>query len=297
MATALVKSTDAESRALRDEIDIWLEGRSYASQEEYVPAKIAYGLAIRLNDNNPATYLERALTSQRIADYEEAISDLTAVWERGAAWEEIVLEIVNSDTQLQDALWVQDELPPFSPFVPTATPSVTLVATQLPTETPKPSLTLTLIPQETPSPSLTATSTPTSTPSSTPSPTNTPVDTKTPVPLRITGLPSGELKNPFVFTWSGPASTRYRVVLRQLTEGYTHTSNWLSKFEWTFDIPGEQFGAWEWYVESETGVNSSRSEFFFNPHTGSGNSGSESGGYPGPKPTSVPKPTSPYTGP
>ena len=59
----------------------------------------------------------------------------------------------------------------------------------------------------------------------------------------------------------------YQVTLRH-DRGYVHASEWTEGFSWTFDIPGEEYGNWEWYVTSSSGVRSGTGTFVFNPFPG-----------------------------
>ena len=118
MSAALEQSGDAASRALHDEIGIWLEGRSYAAQEAYLPARTAYDLAISLNNENPATHFERSLTATQLDDPQSAISDLIFVWQQGPQWEQVVVDAIGGDDQIRTAMWRMNEPPPFISFFP-----------------------------------------------------------------------------------------------------------------------------------------------------------------------------------
>ena len=171
MLDALGQAQDAESRALRDEIRIWLEGRDYAAADEYLPARIAYDLAIGDNAANPATRLERALILVSLAEYDPAIEDLASAWEYGPPWSESVIARVNGDGQLLSAVYRRPDPPPFIAQLPTATPTATATATTTATATATPTATTT--PTTTPAPTGTATARPSATPSRTATATST----------------------------------------------------------------------------------------------------------------------------
>lgn len=130
MIAALEQSADAESRALHDEIGIWLEARRYFTQEDYLSARIAYDLAISLNEGNPATRLERAVASARLGDSLSAISDLTDIWQQGPIWERAVIDTISQERQIWEGAWSMEDPPPFIEHVPT--PIATLDPTSLP---------------------------------------------------------------------------------------------------------------------------------------------------------------------
>lgn len=293
MVAALDNSSTPESRLLKQEINIWLGGRSFAVQENYEAARIRYDFAIEINDENPATFFERALASMRMEAYDDAIADLDVVWSRGAAWEEVVKDTVNGNVRFQEAIWASNKKPTFIAVVATLIPTQTPVPTLQPTNATEPSTTPAVVrqgPESSPTTAPSSTSALTSTAASTPTAailaTSTPVNTPTQVPVAVVNQQSGELKNPISFAWSGPSGVRYRVVMRHVVEGFNHTSGWLSAFSWSFSIPDEEFGGWTWYVETESGERSSTDDFVFNPHTGGG--GGSTGQPPLPPPPSGP---------
>lgn len=167
----------------------------------------------------------------------------------------------------------------------TITPTASLVTS--PSLTPTSSSTWTTTPTFTPTPSSTSTATQTS--SSTPSATITQETVQeatslpTLAPIKITDLPSGELQNPITFAWDGSPNLSYRVVLRHQDQGHIHFSDWMQAFIWEYEIPGDQFGPWEWYVEANNSAISDTGEFWFNPFPNSGGSS--------PNPTSAPPPS------
>lgn len=60
--------------------------------------------------------------------------------------------------------------------------------------------------------------------------------------------------------------------------GYTHVGPWVRGSSWTFNIPDEQYGNWEWYVTANNGVRSEAHTFVFNPFPGLGNGGGNGDG-------------------
>lgn len=199
--------------------------------------------------------------------------------------------------------------------------TVTLLPSPLPTKTAVPTLqaTATLEPtstrlvavptvEPTHTPTSTATAIATATASSTPTllptsvrtatlrPTTLPTAT-TPATATIVAqaptlhnFPAGELQNPFEFSWSGSPALSYRVVLQHVEQGYVHSSDWMTGFSWVSEIPAEQFGAWNWYVEGSNGTRSTTGNFFFNPFPNRGGGGSG-------QTTPEPKPTDPIPAP
>ncbi len=121
MADALNQSDDAESRALRDEIGIWLRGRSYAEEKNLSSALVAYDLAIELNEANPATRIERALVLTTGGEYEDALSDLAVAWEQGPPWDGFVIDTVNREWGLHLAALDSPVPPRFVTFLATPT--------------------------------------------------------------------------------------------------------------------------------------------------------------------------------
>jgi Dockerin type I domain len=164
---------------------------------------------------------------------------------------------------------------------PTTTPTTTTVATATlsattttqslvqPTHTPTQSVTAiataTIAPTGTQSPTATATATATWTP--------TPTATSTPIPILPPQLISptyGIYQSPITFAWQGSAGVSYQVTLRHVESDTVHTSEWISDTSWTFDLPSEQVGNWEWYVTASNGARSETSTFVFDPFPNSG---------------------------
>ncbi len=78
----------------------------------------------------------------------------------------------------------------------------------------------------------------------------------------------GEYKSPITFSWSGSSNVLYQVTLRHVDKGFIHSSDWIQGFSWTLDIPGHEFGNWEWYVTTADGTRSNAWSFVFNPFAG-----------------------------
>ena len=129
---------------------------------------------------------------------------------------------------------------------------------------------------------LAPTTAPTSTPRPTSRSTNTPAPTSTPTPVptlaprvqyapppapapQLLGPEYGQYSNPIVFSWIGPQNQSYQVTLQHMDEEYVHYSGLIDGFSWTFDIPGTEWGNWQWYVTSSEGINSTVWSFTFNP--------------------------------
>lgn len=167
MASALNQQEDAESRTLRDEIRIWLQGRDYALGGDFASSLVAYELVRGMNNDNPSTLFERGLVHSYLGDYEAAFSDFNAVWELGSPWSEAVVAAVNGDNALNSVAFDLGESPAFIGLVftptPTATSTPTPTSTPTATNTAPPSPTNTSQPTETPTPQATNTLRPTST--------------------------------------------------------------------------------------------------------------------------------------
>lgn len=145
-----------------------------------------------------------------------------------------------------------------------ATSTATQTATSTLTPTPEPSPTPSLPPTNTLTPTPSNTPEPTLTPSITP--TRTPIVTFTPIPevIVIVPLPATN-QNPITFTWEANGAASYRVQLFHAEQGFTYTSDPIVGSSWTFSIPPEQFGGWNWYVEGVEGGRSETQFFWFDP--------------------------------
>lgn len=77
---------------------------------------------------------------------------------------------------------------------------------------------------------------------------------------------AGEYPNPVTFRWNGSLSNAYKVYLVHPESGARHESEWIQDIRWTFDIPKEQFGHWQWFVVDDLGRRSDNIHFVFNPH-------------------------------
>jgi serine/threonine-protein kinase len=194
---------------------------------------------------------------------------------------------------------------------PTATatpPLTTTIVPVVPTATTRaPSPTFTAVPSPTTTPTATGTSTPiTPTPTSTPrstatatgTTTATPVLASTPLPLpRLVAPLDGQHQSPITFQWTAVSGVSYQVTLRHLERNIVHTSNQIRGSEWTFDIPADQFGNWEWFVTVIGGQSSSPATFTFNPFPdsdGNGTNDSPPANTPG---AATPEPVPPTTPP
>ena len=211
MANALDQSKELESVISANEIARWLDGRLAVAAGNYEEAKTAYSNAIDLNDENPATYFERALTLAALEDYDSALTDFESVLNLNKDWKERVADDIKNNSELYIAWWRNQEThldlvalvltPTNTPAIvatatatsPTPKPTVTtrLVTPNIATATATPKLTATPRPTSTPTPtstpiltrSSTSTSSPTVTPSSTP--TDTPTQTRTLTPTTV----------------------------------------------------------------------------------------------------------------
>lgn len=141
-------------------------------------------------------------------------------------------------------------------------------------------------------PQPTSTSTSEVTPSITPLPeeaTNTPTPSREPI-LESTSTPTVSVEptqplvvnprllspehdiyqSPIAFEWEYVPNTEYQVTLQHSERSIVHKSEWIQGSSWTFDIPSDQYGNWEWFVTSEHGGVSEIGTFVFNPFPNSG---------------------------
>lgn len=146
---------------------------------------------------------------------------------------------------------------------------IALVPSNTPTQTATNTATATIQPTNThtATPRPTATSTVTLTPTATA--TNTPVPI---LPPRLISPTHGIYQSPITFEWQGTPGASYQVTLRHVDSNTVHTSDWISGSSWTFDLPSEQFGNWEWYVTVRNGGRSDLRTFVFDPFPNSGGS-------------------------
>ncbi len=154
MLEALDKS-DETSRVLAKEIENWLAGVNAFVDKDYTEALANYSSAIGSNDENPATYFERAQTYIAMEEHAHAVDDLSKVLatsqqlDLGDHWRERVRQIVEDTSQLHSLVRNHPDMAEFLPS-PTITP---IPPSPIPTNTPPPTAT----------PTSTATNTPTST--------------------------------------------------------------------------------------------------------------------------------------
>lgn len=196
--------------------------------------------------------------------------------------------------------FVQDDRPASLPPSITVTTSAAFTTTRA-TKTSEASATLP--PSATPVPSLTATSLPSETPESTvsESPIKTPTRAATPTPKPtdtqglITTTPPDLVAPEYgvyggitTFEWRGVAGVAYQVNLRHKESGLVHLSPWIGGFNWSFDLPGDQFGDWEWFVTAQNGARSKIGTFVNDPFPNKG--GDDGRGFPGPPPDPYPDP-------
>lgn len=130
MQSAVAQATDAQGKAVHDEISIWLQGRQHALAGDYDIAMGLYQAAISLNQDNPALRFEQAQVLFNLEDYSNALSQLESLVPAGAVWEERARVLLRSDPRwlqqieqrrspLLEALLTAPALTP----TPTATPA------------------------------------------------------------------------------------------------------------------------------------------------------------------------------
>ena len=203
------------------EIKQWLRGREiYLTQGELSQAIQAYDTAIRIDENNPGLYFDRALTYAAQEKSELALADFITTLSLDDGWQESIQQAVLNDPNLYETLWANaNAYRSLTGMVPT--PTHTPTQTSTPTMTPSPTATFT------PSPTTTPTPHPTETPTAIPiitEPTSTATSAPLYVPTATPALPTGQ------FTLLKPLSL-------------TDPSYGVTTFEWTWtgDLP-EDYG-------------------------------------------------------
>jgi hypothetical protein len=89
----------------------------------------------------------------------------------------------------------------------------------------------------------------------------------------LVGPLGGQHQSPITFQWTAVNGISYQVTLRHLERNIVYTSNQIRGSEWTFDIPADEFGNWEWFVTVVGGQSSTSATFTFNPFPNSGGGG------------------------
>ena len=92
----------------------------------------------------------------------------------------------------------------------------------------------------------------------------------TDAPPSLVAPAHGTYKSPITFLWSGSPRLSYEVTLRNVDRGIEHRSGRVTGDRWTFDIPADQFGNWEWWVTDSSGRASPKGSFVFDPHASPG---------------------------
>jgi Tol biopolymer transport system component len=117
---------------------------------------IAYGVAIGLNDANPATHFDRAIARARLGQYEEALADFEEALRLDEKRALNMDQEIRSSGPLYDTLIAnRTQYPELVAVIPTPAPTFTF------TPTPAPTFTFTPIPTDTPTSAPTLTATPT----------------------------------------------------------------------------------------------------------------------------------------
>lgn len=92
----------------------------------------------------------------------------------------------------------------------------------------------------------------------------------TDAPPSLVAPAHGTYKSPITFVWSGSPRLSYEVTLRNVDRGIEHRSGRVTGDRWSFDIPADQFGNWEWWVIDSSGRTSPIGSFVFDPHASPG---------------------------
>lgn len=92
--------------------------------------------------------------------------------------------------------------------------------------------------------------------------------TRTTVSIRAISPKYDEYTSPVTFEWDAgsTATPPFRVVLSHPEKRFSIVGPWIGTSAWTTEIPKEQFGNWEWYLETLNGQRSETVPFVFNPH-------------------------------
>jgi tetratricopeptide (TPR) repeat protein len=103
-----------DSRILHGEIKAWLEGRKQADEGNVEEAIASYTRAIEYNDQNPAIYLDRALTYGRLDQHDKeqshkALADLSRAIDLDPERKATVVSIIQSNPYLGDYLMSHQE--------------------------------------------------------------------------------------------------------------------------------------------------------------------------------------------
>lgn len=272
MSMPLGKLDDPAARNMSDEIKQWLQGRAQFNDGKYDQAVAAYSAAVRLNNRNPGTLLDRAQAYARQKQIGLALDDLATLLmvSSSQAWQERVQRVLESDPVLYNAVWDQREnytaLAELVP-APTRSPSPT---------TPPPSPTPTVLTRTETPPPPTHTSTPAAKLSAV-------------VPRLVSPAPTTTCRNPVTLRWAGALQSyeHYQIRMRYKSDEFgtvdLMTSDKLYSPEWTPLVPDSVnigglnravFGQLEWQVlmidgrSGETVSTSGWSHFFFSQLNG-----------------------------
>jgi serine/threonine protein kinase len=152
--------------------------------------------------------------------------------------------------------------------------------------------TLSVAASSTPIPSRTATSRPSASPEAISSPTlkssptaaemPTPVQTETPTPILLTPITAivipalvapdhGVYSGSTTFQWHSQPGVAYQVTLSYPESGEIFLSQWMVFNSWTYNLPGNLYGGWEWFVTAENGLRSQVWTFVNDPFPGNDN--------------------------
>jgi hypothetical protein len=72
------------------------------------------------------------------------------------------------------------------------------------------------------------------------------------------------------FQWRSQPGVNYQVILRYVDTGDVFVSPWMADDSWTFNLPGDMFGGWEWFVTAENDLRSQVRTFVNDPFPDSG---------------------------
>jgi Tol biopolymer transport system component len=144
MLAALRSFENIEHPTLPAEIESWLAGRTAALAGDYEAARLAYSVALSLNEDNPAVRYERALVALALGDNEAALADLTRLLDMGEAWRDRTEQVVIASPALHPLIAAGG-----GPFAGLLAATPTLTVAEVPTAEPTPAAP---IPGHTPTP-------------------------------------------------------------------------------------------------------------------------------------------------
>ncbi len=132
MLAALQQYDRLDNPALAAEIESWLQGRTAVQQDDLDAARLAYSVALSLNNTNPATRYERAQVALAMGENEAALADLSDLLTYGSAWQNRVADVVAQTPQLHPILADSELYADLVALLPAPTATVSVSASTMP---------------------------------------------------------------------------------------------------------------------------------------------------------------------